>query len=1671
VTVAAALALAVTLTPLASQDEAEAADTAVAVTIDGDDIRADNVNGLTFKGFGVLSANSTSAVLMDYKAQNPAAYSQLLKELFGGENPIMRQVKIELGNDRNTSTGPNPATMRYEAEPANVARDPGFQLAADAKKINPDLKVSILRWRTPAWANTNDKIYNWQKNVALAAYRQYGYMVDYVNPGANETSVDRAWTITYAGRIQSDTVGYVSDDPALAGWSSPEEEALYRQIKIIVDDSSGLAGFGSYLRSNTNGFRDAIDVVGYHYTTDDDSSGNFKWAADTADLEIWNSEAQATFSNSAFRPNNNMVDTAAQAPRVEGTQLGGVNGPLEMANTIVKGYVNSRRTHFIYQPAIGSFYEGGQYSHKELVSARDPWSGWIHYDAGLVMLEHFSDFAVTGWENDTNTAGIWRGVTAASQTTATGTNPVNGRAGGANHVTLAAPDKSDFSTVIVNDSQYTNTYTFTVQDMAIPADADLEVWETRAADPGQQFNSNYKKHVATVAPGDDGKYVVTIKPFSIVTVTTLDVASDPEVTAPLPVEGDRTVLDIEENGDGVLWQDDFEYGDKTVPVFDSNGNPTTATESFIDSRGGDTGADPLYTWDRNGAFEAYKEGDGYVLRQQLDQAEYGLGSAWNAGDPITGIGDFRWVNYKASVDVRFDKDVTSSNYAAVGVRSTGGDNSQNLSSAPYVLRLDRTGNWYLQNFGANRATGSVPVEVGEWHKLALQAAGNTVTAYIDGVQVASYTDPTPVLSGRVDLASGFYWTSFDNLKIEKLPTYVAYYTERLDNMEMNDLASPPNTKLVYTGTWSHRNGEGMYNYQRSLSSTSTAGSTVSYTFTGTGLDIMGLNGAAATLKLTVDGVTLSSTDKTWSRSAYWRTNYTLRGLPYGPHTVTLTVLSGSVTVDSFDTIGRPVATPEAIDVSAIEAALEATADIVKTPEFSDADWASFSLARAHAESAVANPEAYGLDAEGPAAIAARLQATSLPGAWVLPTFNLATWKGQAPALPATVVATNADDGSTKSFPITWDLAAANFNQAWQSVTITGRYQHLETTATVEIVPEGLVYFVDGNGVASGLGTGTSALGYVSPAWTAIKALVESNGGTLLNDKPDQAQGSSTWGHHGHANGGGSATMSYKGIEAGTYNKLTTTGMYTSNQVGASVRYTFTLPAGKYALAYGSYTWWASSARTTRTYIDYGTASSANYLVQFALNTATPSYVGTHEVELAEAGTVTLRLQAISQAQSPMFSWAGVYKVIPTDVTLTPATAVTRPGKTVAFDGRVVLSTGGTSTDLNWAVTGATSADTSIANGVLSVGADEAVGTVLTVTATSTGDATKSASATVTVKDKSELARLVAEAAALDPENFTTASWAPVKVAWDAGEDVLADDDVPQADVDDAAATLQSALDALVVRPATLSEPVLSGTGAVGSTLTLAVSASPSDAGLLYQWYRGTSYISGVSGTSYVVQPADAGLLIKVKVTASRTGAVSVVKYSNGIQVAEQIKVTKKALPAAGVVGDTLTLDLVYTPTDAVPQVQWYRGTSWIATASGLTYTLTAADSGSEVKAKVTLTKTGMDTVVVYSNGTAVSGPPAPSVKVAALSPASQVAVGETMTLDLQVAPSNATVKIEWFKGSSLLRDSAGLLVTGLSYTPTNADALKDLVVKVTVTADGFAPVVRYSNHVIVGPAV
>ncbi|MGC5167558.1 carbohydrate-binding protein [Luteimicrobium sp. DT211] len=1214
--VAAAHASGVAVAAAAQQDPVD-------VTVDADDIAADNVNGLTFKGFGALSGNSSSAVLMDYKAQHPKEYAQLLQVLFGGSHPLMNQVKIEMGDDRNTSTGPEPATMRTADEPANVAREPGFQLAADAKKLNPDLKVSILRWEAPAWASTNDKIYTWYKNTILAAYRTYGYMVDYVNPGVNESTADLAWSKDFSQRVKTDATGYVSDDASLAGFR-PGEAALFHQIKTVISDEAGLGSFGDDMVADSS-LRDAVDVASYHYNTDDDAAGDFKKLAQVFDKEVWNSEAQATFSNSSFRPNNNTKD-----PSVAGTGIGGVNGPLEMANTVVKGFVNSNRTAFVYQPAIGSFYEGGQYSFKELVSARDPWSGWMHYDAGLAVLGQFADFAVTGWENADNTAGIWRAVPQASRTTATGTNPVNGRNGQPDYLTLAAPDRSDFSTVVVNDSEYVQTYRVTPEHFTFGADQKLAVWETRAADDGEAFDANYKRHVGDVQADADGTYTVTVKPYSIATVTSLDVASDADNAwnTPLPVEGERTVLDVDPSS-GTLWKDDFDYSDKTVPVIAEGGGLSGKTESFVDSRGGETGTIPLYTWDRNGGFEAVKTAhDGWVLRQQIDRTATGVGGAWNGGDPVTAVGDRRWTNYEAGVDVKF-LGSADGRYAAIGARSSGGSGSASINGTAYALKVAADGSWQLLRMGTAVAKGTAASgwDATAWHHLTIRAAGATITASVDGTKVATFTDDDPYRSGWVDLASSFDHTEFDNLTVQRVQDEIPYYGEYLDDEELTDLSSTPQAKLVYAGTWAHANGGSMYQYQRSTSTTSTKGSSVSYTFTGSGLDLLGANDGTATLDVSVDGTPVALGAKTQTATDF-QALYALRGLPWGKHTVTVSLASGKLVLDAVGVASAPAS--GTASTTALAAALQATEKVKRTGDFTDATWSLLQHAIFTAKKAVVDPAAYRLDADGATQLAQRLVDASDPLLGQIASLapvSAATWTGEAPTGLAATVAATLVDGTSRDVPVTWDLGGLSFATDWATVSVPGHYGSARTTARVEVVPRGAVAFADVSGTKPVLGSD-------SPAYTAVRGLV---GDGLVNDAPDQGlAGDATWGHFA-TNAKGAAEPYVKGVVAGPYDKTTTTGLYTANQVGAKVGYTLDLPAGRYTIAAGTYSWWPTSSRTEAVSLTYDGA--AHQVGTVTLDSSSPGRVLSYDVVHAEDGPVTLTLTA-TNAQSPMLSWVG-----------------------------------------------------------------------------------------------------------------------------------------------------------------------------------------------------------------------------------------------------------------------------------------------------------------------------------------------------------------------------------------------------------------------------------------------
>lgn len=67
-------------------------------------------------------------------------------------------------------------------------------------------------------------------------------------------------------------------------------------------------------------------------------------------------------------------------------------------------------------------------------------------------------------------------------------------------------------------------------------------------------------------------------------------------------------------------------------------------------------------------------------------------------------------------------------------------------------------------------------------------------------------------------------------------------------------------------------------------------------------------------------------------------------------------------------------------------------------------------------------------------------------------------------------------------------------------------------------------------------------------------------------------------------------------------------------------------------------------------------------------------------------------------------------------------------------------------------------------------------------------------------------------------------------------------------------------------------PKISGTAKVGKTLKAKAGTwKPSGAKFSYQWYRGSSKISGAKKSTYKLVSADKGKRVKVVVTGSKSG--------------------------------------------------------------------------------------------------------------------------------------------------------------------------------------------------------
>lgn len=477
---------------------------------------------MLYRGAGMVSANNSSRLLLDYKAENPEAYQRILEYIFGSEGVGVNHLKLEMGADINSSSGTEPCVMRSADENADVTRGAGYQLAADAKRINPDLTLDMLWWSEPRWISDAKDVYaaryKWFKNTLDAAYETYGLKFDYVSAVQNERSADPEWVKYLSAHLKSET------------------DCLYdySAIKIVGGEEVCTWGFADRMYEDEE-LMNAVDVVGSHYTSS--STPAAQQLAEKYGKELWFSEGCSPMNYAQGR---------------QGAELSGLNGTLDIACRIVGMYPNGKMTLYEYQPAVAAYYDGACYCQKQLISACDPWSGYFLLDSGFYMSLHFSQFIKKGWAF----------VDGACFS--------DGKAGGDGHaivdavycyMTAADPESGDYSTVIVNSTDKPIDYSFRVSGLEKAATA-VSVWETRGPDKGR-FDENYFKKTAEISPeeiGGEYTFSVCLKPYSIVTVSTL-MPPRTEYNA----DSERTVL-------ALPFTDDFEYNSFPADYLRSRGS-------------------------------------------------------------------------------------------------------------------------------------------------------------------------------------------------------------------------------------------------------------------------------------------------------------------------------------------------------------------------------------------------------------------------------------------------------------------------------------------------------------------------------------------------------------------------------------------------------------------------------------------------------------------------------------------------------------------------------------------------------------------------------------------------------------------------------------------------------------------------------------------------------------------------------------------------------------------------------------------------------------------------------------------------------------------------------------------------------------------------------------------
>ncbi len=787
-----------------------------------------------FRGLGCVTGNGSSRLLMDYKTNFPDVYDEILRQLFAPEYGAgLTHIKVEFGADINASSGSEPCVKRTAEEVPDVTRGAGFMLAADAKRINPNVTADLLRWGEPHWVTAAFEEsreagfaarYRWFYETLVAAYITYGLTFDYISPDVSAAEhPDTEWLIYFA--------------KALREQENPPYD--FSAIKLVASDEAEGRSIAQEMLMNEQ-LRDAVDVIGLHYTTFGDD--NTQLLHDVYGKEIWYSEGIAPYS------------VPELACRVDGCGMTGQNGAIDIANRIINSYVHGRMVMYEFQPAVCARYDSAG-SSGQLMTANTPWSGHYSRNIGFWIASHFTRFVKSGWQFvDSACFGDGEENQAIWNTTH-------------NYVTLVSPDRTQMTMHISNDSDVPRSYLVIVNHLPyLPRY--LHFIETAGcaspAEIGKKwFRVTDRVHASAVK--GDMAFPVVVKPHSLLTITTVDVSELHGRALPYPEIPQDKRLELP-------YAERFDYEDE-----------------FLAGRGGA----PRYTADQGGAFEIVRTEEGNVLQQMITMTAQP--TEWRFGstpDPITFFGDDKWSNYQGKVRFRFDAH-SGDNYAALGIRCNSVTTGPEAVIGGLMLRLYADGRWEFYYMEDVLELGRIEHFKSEGiHELQIMAIGTLVMVFADGFSVAEMnTEHMPMVrSGRMCIQSAYYQNQFLEISAEQIPLPIPKYCWRLDCL------SPQIRYLEKAKNgWTLDSMADAQYYHRTCAK-GESGSEMEIRFHGAGIFLLGRT-EHALVNLYLDGK-LYAEQIPLANLHYREAFYTIEDLTEGWHTLKLVISEGTLEFDA-----------------------------------------------------------------------------------------------------------------------------------------------------------------------------------------------------------------------------------------------------------------------------------------------------------------------------------------------------------------------------------------------------------------------------------------------------------------------------------------------------------------------------------------------------------------------------------------------------------------------------------------------------------------------------------------------------------------------------------------------------------------------------------------------------